>query len=256
MYTHLKLKFAKIAIALLATPTVCHSESTTFWRVSGDIDGYSQNSVQICLLKSGKGEQSVWESLTIESARSDCQELIVFDTQSKLIHLAFPGAVNAPTYFCSKKIQVSGRHPCNSYFFTGSTNEPDRRTLDRANLKKALIESDGMAMADKMIAVTQEAEHASYRHEFESAIRSNQSDQITSFIDRYATNDPDQLVPKARVALDQKNKQEAIAAAETLRRQALEAEKQKAKEAEERKRRAGQEAEAKRRRALTPLDLE
>lgn len=256
MKTHMKLKFSKLALTLLALPTVAHSESASSWRVSGDIDGYSQNSVQICLLKSGIDEQSAWESLAGDSARSDCQELIVFDKQSNLIHLAFPGAINAPTYFCSKKVQVSGRHPCNSVFFAGSANEPDRRTLDRANLKKALIESGGMTMADQLIAAAREVEHASYRNEFEAAIRSNRIDLMTSFIDRYASNDPDQLVPKARMALDKKNKREAIAAAGTLQKQALEAEKRTAKEAEDRKLRAGQEAEAKRRRALTQLDLE
>ena len=305
MKIYLNSNLQKLFFISLALPAVVHSESVSSWRVSGDIEGYSQNAVQICLIKSGANERSAWETLAVESAGNDCQELVVFDRQSNLIHLAFPGAINAPTYFCSSKVQIAGRHPCNSVFFVGNAADPSRRTLDRALLKKVLIDAGGMAMANQKIVAAREAELAdcqkrldgsasiqsvqevmtscetilgdagktqasekidqikserkaaelaTYRNEFEAAIRSADSNRLNAFIDRYAANDPDRLVPKARATLDQRRKQEAVAAAEALRKQAAEAEMRAAREAEEKKIRAAEEAEAKRRRTLAQIE--
>lgn len=157
----------RLALALLALPTAAFADSVSTWRVSGDIDGYGQDNVQVCLFNSGGAPG--WESLSLDSAGSDCQELVVFDRQSHLIYIAFPGAINASAYHCGSRVQIAGRHPCNSAFFVGNTAGQDRRTLDRARLKNALVDSGAMAMADQMIAADQEAYRASCQKRLDAA---------------------------------------------------------------------------------------
>lgn len=290
--------FKILSAVLLAFPAVALSSTVSSWRVSSDIDGFGENNVKVCLYKTGFAQDSTWQAIEPLTAGNDCHELVVFDLASRAIYLSFPGSISNPTYFCSNRVKVSGRHPCNSSFFVSIPGEPDKRALDHTLLKNTLVSSGGMLMADQMIVARLESErnecqkrldstrsvqdvqivmeecektlggpgHSQarstierlqkeaklsaatlYRNSFEFAIRTNETRLLTEFIERYSSDDPDRLVPKAIDALAIKRRQEAIAAEEARRRLAVQAERESAE-------RTAREREQQRRSNLVSLE--
>lgn len=296
---NLERSFLKIlSVALMVVPAIALSSTVSTWRISSDIDGFGRNNVKVCLYKTGQAADSAWQAIDPVTAGNDCHELVVFDLESRAIYLSFPGSINNQTYFCSSRVKISGRHPCNSTFFVGSASEPDKRALDHALLKNTLVSSGGMALADQKLVAKLDAERnecqkrldsagttqnvqgvmaecetalgdagktqaaekvaqlqkqaevaalTEYRNSFVMATRTNEVRLLEGFIERYSSNDPDRLVPKAIEMLAVKKRQDALAVEEARRRQAAEAERRSAE-------RAAREREEQRRSSLVLLE--
>lgn len=161
-------------------PLAVHSaggmtDAVSTWRLSGDIDGYGSNVVQVCLSKGDINREARWEALSVEVAGADCQELVVADRDRHLLHLAFPGAVASSGYYCSSKVKVSGRHPCNSAFYVSNSSDKDRKVLDRVALKAALQDGDAFSLLEQLIAANDEALRSNCQQQLDAA---NSSDEI------------------------------------------------------------------------------
>lgn len=205
----IRLLLKTLTLALFAIPAVAISSTASSWRISSDIDGFGRNNVKVCLYKAGQATDAAWQAIDPATAGNDCHELVVFDLVSRAIYLSFPGSINNLTYFCSSKVKISGRHPCNSTFFVGNASDPDKRALDHALLKDTLVRSGGITMADRMILAKVDAERNDCQRRLDAAGTHQDVQQVMADCDA-ALGEAGRVQANAKIA--QQQKQAEIAA--------------------------------------------
>lgn len=224
-----------LAVVVLFSSAAAAAEPAP-WRISHQIDGYGPDALALCLVKPRRGG---WAVSPVDDAGPDCVEQVMFDRESRTLHIAFPGVLALSEYQCSGRLSIQGRHPCFSSFFPPQPGRPEWRRLDREMLRDALNEARAFAYVEQQFA-RQRAQDAleaekravreaqardqalkDYRAAFDALAASRGTAEVEAFIHRYRRDDPDGLVPRALALLDEREQQAQAAAREQARRQYL-----------------------------------